>query len=154
MLVLGVDAPRPQEDSTRDGRTREHLDGPRDWCIYSTYRVQILQMDVPRVQVAGISDAIMAGVGSPILFLYSNNLTGATESSPAASADKSRDDLEALPLPANVEMWQKESFKKFTLLHQCVTAAEQCCSTALCELFRPLHCSSPFQRVCGGRGPT
>jgi hypothetical protein len=61
-------------------------------------------MDVPRVQVAGISDAIMAVVGSPILFLYSNNCAGATERSPAASADKIRDDLEALPLPANIEM--------------------------------------------------
>jgi hypothetical protein len=111
------------------------------------------RIDVPRVQVAGISDAIMAGEGSRILFLSSNNCMGATERSPAASADKIRDE-EALPLPANVEMWPKESFKKFTLFHQCVTAAEQCCSTALCELFRSLHCSSPFQRVCGGRGPT
>jgi hypothetical protein len=87
-------------------------------------------MDVPRVQVAGISEAIMAGEGSPILFLYSNNCTGATERSPAASADKIRDE-QALPLPANVEMLQKESFKKFTIFHQCVTAGDQCCSTAL-----------------------
>jgi hypothetical protein len=62
-------------------------------------------MDVPRVQVAGISDAIMAGEGSPILFLYSNNCKGATERSPAASTDKIRDE-QALPLPANVEMLQ------------------------------------------------
>jgi hypothetical protein len=127
---------------------REHLDGPRDWRIYSTYRVLILQMDVPLVQVAGISDAIMAGECSPILFLYSNNCKGATERSPAVPADKNRDDLEALPLPANVEMLQKESLKKFTLFHQCVTAAKQCCSTALCELFRSFHCSSPFFRGC------
>jgi hypothetical protein len=49
-------------------------------------------MDVPRVQVAGISDAIMAGVGSPILLLYSNDCKGATERPPAASADKIRDE--------------------------------------------------------------
>jgi hypothetical protein len=53
-------------------------------------------MDVPRVQVAGISDAIMAVEGSPILFLYSNNCKGASERSPAASADKNREE-EALP---------------------------------------------------------
>jgi hypothetical protein len=49
-------------------------------------------MDVPRVQVAGISDAIMAGEGSPILFLSSNNCKGASERPPAASADKIRDE--------------------------------------------------------------
>jgi hypothetical protein len=115
-MVPGMYVPREHLDDTGDGRT---------YC-----RLQILQMDVPRVQVAGISDAIMAGEGSPILFLYSNNCKGATERSPAASADKNRDELEALPLPANVEMLPKESFLKFTLFHQCVTALEQWCSTA------------------------
>ncbi len=112
-MVPGMDAPREHVDGTRDGRTycrvqvvkmdvpREHLDGTRDGRTYC--RVQVLRMDVPRVQVAGISDAIMAGVGSPILFLYSKNCKGATERSPAASADKNRDEA-ALPQPANVEM--------------------------------------------------
>jgi hypothetical protein len=124
MVHIGMEGPRVQVAGTRDGRThlegwmvpgmnapREHLDGTRDGRTY--YRVetiQVLQMDVPRVQVAGIRDAIMAGVGSPILFLFSNNCAGATESPPAASADKNRDELEALPLPANVEILQNRSF--------------------------------------------